>query len=272
MLYYTQGLVLSQSDSGSRRWLCHLWANLLLLWDGSIGRGCCRDWGVWHLLGTWLLLRRLVLDVVLAQVVLQVQERQLNTLWNLQQRLQLIIEANLLPCLQTVRLKVLVHVVRYLGARDHLLGTQAQEGAQSIGHLLGLIETVVLGASLLLLTGRVLNVLANLANLLAHSLELLHQGVESYGGIGGGSHLILYTRDRALSAIAVSRITTKITKPLKKICQTFSSAGCGLKNGADPFISEGLSLCGKFTLKPGGNEPPPAGRKSSPKIGYGPTF
>ena len=189
MLYYTQSLVLSLFRLGSCGWLRHLWANLLLLWGlgGCLGRSCgsCSRLGSTRLL---LSCRLLLLNVVLAQVVLQVQESQLDTLGHLQQALQLVVHVNLLTILQLLGLEVLVHVVRHLGTRDQSTLGQLQESAQSLCDLLGLVEAIVLGASLLLLTGGVLNKLTNLANLLANSLQLLHQLIESHGNIGSGGH------------------------------------------------------------------------------------
>jgi hypothetical protein len=194
MLYYTRGFVLSRLGSGGCGGLGNLGPHLLLLWGLSGGVRGRR-----LLLRPGLLLRRglLLLDVVWVDVLLNVQESHLNTLGDLQQILQGLVQADVLTSLQTLGLHVLVHLASHLGPRDLLTGGQVQEGTQLLGNTQRLVEAIVLGPSLVLLTGGVLNVLTNLADVLVQGTLLLGNRLE--GGVQsleshGSSHSVLYYR------------------------------------------------------------------------------
>jgi hypothetical protein len=184
MLYYTSCFV-----SLSRRgWcdLCHLRAHLLLLWGlGSTLGGRLGLLRAGLLLGLGLGL----LHVVRVDVLLDVQEGHLDALGHLQQVLQGIVQRDVLTRLQTLGLDILVHTASHLRTRNLLTGRQAQEGPQLVGNVQGLVETVILGTGLLLLTGRVLDVLADLANVLAQSTLLLGDGLNCDGQRVESSHM-----------------------------------------------------------------------------------
>jgi len=199
MLYYTRGFVLSHLGSGGCGGLGDFGPHLLLLWGlGRPRRGRTLSGSV-GLLGPRLLLRGglLLLDVVRVDVLLNVQEGHLNTLGDLQQILQGLVQADVLTSLQTLGLHVLIHLASHLRPRDLLVGRQVQEGTQLLGNTQRLVEAIVLGPGLVLLTGGVLNVLTNLADVLVQGTLLLGNRLE--GGVQsleshGSSHSVLYYR------------------------------------------------------------------------------
>jgi hypothetical protein len=91
------------------------------------------------------------------------------------------------PLLELLVRHISIHSLGHLRTRYHLVGAQLQERTQGISHNLGLVEPVVLGTSLLLLTGRVVNVSQDLADHLAQSLQVLLyiRNLESDGVKGG---------------------------------------------------------------------------------------
>jgi hypothetical protein len=197
MIYYTRGFVLSHLGSGGCGGLGNLGPHLLLLWGlGRTRRGRTLSGSV-GLLGTGLLLHSwlLLLDVVRVDVLLNVQEGHLNALRDLQQILQGLVQADVLTSLQTLGLHVLIHLASDLGPRDLLVGRQIQEGAQLLGNTQRLVEAIVLGPGLVLLTGRVLDVLANLADVLVQGALLLGDrlegGVQSLESNGSGHPFVL---------------------------------------------------------------------------------
>jgi len=190
MIYYTRGFVLSHLGSGGCGGLGNLGPHLLLLW--GLGGGSVRG-RVGSLLGPGLLLRGglLLLEVVRVDVLLDIQEGHLNTLGNLQQILQGLVQADVLTSLQTLGLHVLIHLASHLRPRDLLVSRQIQEGAQLLGNTQRLIETVVLGPGLLLLAGGILEVLTNLANILAQGTLLLRNRLNSSSQSLESSHLFV---------------------------------------------------------------------------------
>ncbi|BAT22142.1 hypothetical protein AR679_gp116 [Yellowstone lake phycodnavirus 1] len=153
--------------------LLDLWAcSLLLGWLG--GR-----LGLWRLgsLGLGDLVGRL-LHVVGADVLLDVHEGDLNALWGVQQILQWGVQSDVLAILQALLRQVGADALGHISTGDLLIRSQTQEAAQLLGHNLGLAETIAGGASLCLLAVGILQVLADLANVLAQRLDLLCQILE----------------------------------------------------------------------------------------------
>jgi len=162
--------------------------NLLLdLWAGSLLLcGLGGRLGLGRLGCLWLgdLVGRL-LHVVRADILLDVHEGDLNALWGVQQVLQWCVQSDILAILQALLRQVGADALGHIGTGDLLLGSQTQEAAQLLGHNLRLAETIAGGASLGLLAVGILQMLADLANVLAQRLDLLCQVLECQWG----SHL-----------------------------------------------------------------------------------
>jgi len=145
--------------------LLDLWASSLLL--GSLSSRLSL-WG----LGLGNLVGRL-LHVVRADVLLDVHEGDLNVLWGVQQVLQWGVQSDILAILQALLRQVGADALGHICARDLLVRSQTQEAAQLLSHNLRLAETIAGGASLSLLAVGILQVLADLANVLTQRLDLL---------------------------------------------------------------------------------------------------
>ncbi len=117
--------------------------------------------------------------------LLDIQERYCRTLRRVQELLQRLIQRNLLTTLQVPLRHILINHLRHLAARHLLVCTQTQEQTQLVGHIQWLIETVVRCTSLRLLTGRILQELLHLTQVLAQCLDLR---LKSYQNIVGGLH------------------------------------------------------------------------------------
>jgi len=175
---------LASRPSGLGHWLLH--RRLLHDWLLLLLGGC----GSLLLLGGCL--RLLLLDVVRVDELLDVQEGHLHISRWLQQLLERLVHADILASLQTLLGDICVHSLGHLRARDHLTLWQLQECTQQGSHLQGLVESIVLAASLALLASGVLNESLDLAQVLADRLQVLGQVIEGDGGRGGGHFYYIY--------------------------------------------------------------------------------
>src|SRR6056300_181159 len=127
----------------------------------------------------FLSLLLLLLDVVRAQVLLEVKVGHLDVRGRREEVAKLVVEDNLttvVGVLETLLSDVLVDRLGHLGARDELAFRKFEERAQLRAHILLTVEAVVGGTSLSLLTIWIFLGVLDLANKLGQVLDIVAEG------------------------------------------------------------------------------------------------